>query len=138
MTLEELKTRVIFQVNADEDDLDDYEPALTGYINRGYDRLLWALLEKHLPDGGFVALGAVTDVPKVPEWTHGVLADFATYLVYRNGNPQKQSRGERFLQSFMEVEQQLKQLAGRIESYDDETGEFTFRKDPPQFYHVYP
>ena len=68
MTLEELKTRVIFQVNADADDLSDYEPHLTGYINRGYNLLLFALVKRRLPSADFPELSKDEDTPKIPAW----------------------------------------------------------------------
>ncbi len=138
MTLAELQSRVIYQVNADEDDLSDYQPHLTGYLNQGYDRLLHALVSRRVPDAPFPALTAEGDVPKLPEWTHDALADYATYLVYRNGNPQKQSRGQAFLARFLEVESECKSLSSRM-AYDAETGEIIQRgRKPPQFCNVYP
>ena len=137
MTLEELKNRVIFQVNADLDDLGDYEPALTGYVNRGYDLLLYALTDRRLGNAPFPVMAQEADVPKVPEWTHGALADYATWLVYRNGNPQKQSRGQAFLYSFNEVEAKCRELKSRM-SVDEATGNITQTAEkPPQFFGVY-
>lgn len=137
MTLEELKSRVIFQVNADADDLSDYDPALTGYINRGYDLLLYALTERRLGNNPFPELSQESESPKVPIWTHNAIADYATWLIYRNGNPQKQSRGQAFLYAFNEVEAKCRELKSRM-SVDEETGEITqSTKRPPQFYNVY-
>lgn len=138
MTFDELKERVIFQVNADSDDLDDYEPALDGYINAGYDQIVEAFLDEHLNTGNFyVSLAAPWDVPIVPEWTHIAIADYATYLVYRNGNPQKQQRGQQFLMQFNDILSKCKALRGKIE-VDSETGAITVKsKKPPQFFNVY-
>lgn len=138
MTLSELKARVIYQFNADEDDLPEYEPHITGYVNQGYDRLLHALVGKRLPGAPFPELEASTDTPKTPEWTHSAMADYATWLVYRNGNPQKQSRGQAFLSRFLEVERECKSLSSRM-TFDESTGEMTQESDkPPQFFNVYP
>lgn len=138
MTLGEIQSRVIYQVNADEDDLSDYEPHLTGYINDGYDRLLYALVQKNAPSTLFPYLSATADTPKLPEWTHNAIADYATWLVYRNGNTQKQSRGQAFYARFIEIESKCKNMSGQME-VDEETGEITQTSTkPPQFYNVYP
>lgn len=137
MTLSELQSRVIFQCNADEDDLSDYEPHLTAYINDGYSRLLYALVNYNLPDTLFPYLSEETDTPKLPEWTHNAIADYATWLVYRNGNTQKQSRGQVYLSRFLEVESKCKNMHGQM-SVDATTGEITQTSTtPPQFTHVY-
>lgn len=138
MTLEEIKSRVIFQHNADEDDLEDYEPAITGYVNKGYDLLLDALCEHHVGVDPFPALEATTDEPKLPVWTHDAICDYATWLVYRNGNPQKQSRGHEYLANYMDTLSKLKSLAARA-TVDEETGEITIsNKGYLKFYNVYP
>ena len=41
--------------------------------------------------------------PKTPEWTHRAIVDWATWLVYRNGNTNKQNRGLAFRSSFDEI-----------------------------------
>lgn len=137
MTLEELKARVIFQINADLDDLGDYEPHLDGYLNLGYDKLLYAMLHRHTGSEGFMVLEENDDDVMLPEWMHPAVADYATWLCYRNGNPQKQSRGMQFLNSFNEVLAEAKSLSGSA-SYDEETGELTITDKPPQFFNVYP
>lgn len=138
MTFDELRERVIFQVNADSDDLGDYEPALDGYINTGYDKIVDAFLEEHIDMGGkYASMEAPWDTPNMPSWTHKAMADYATYLVYRNGNPQKQQRGMRFLQDAMEVINECKSYRGKI-SVDPDTGAISVtRKKPPQFFNVY-
>lgn len=136
MTLEEMKARVIFQINADIDDLGDYEPHMDGYINTGYDKLLFALMNMHLKDGPFDELVEDYDFPKLPEWMHPAITDFATWLVYRNGNPQKQSRGMRFLESFQEVLMQVKSMAGKY-AWDDELGALVqLSNTTPQFFNI--
>ena len=87
----------MFQTNNDADDLGDFLPYLMDYINEGYDRLAFAWTGEH-PEG----LGE-TDTPLLPEWTHHAIADWATWMVYRNGNPQKQNRGYAFRNAFDEV-----------------------------------
>lgn len=102
MTVGEIKNEVMFQTNNDVDDLGDFVPYLMDYINEGYDRLVYAWAEHHL-DEEYVRLQADSDVPNLPEWTHRALADWATWLVYRNGNPQKQNRGVPFQSAFYDV-----------------------------------
>lgn len=101
MTLAEIKHQVMFQSNNDLDDLSEYEPHLADYINDGYDQLVFAYDKKHIGSDEYPALSAGTDVPNAPEWTHRYLADWATWLVYRNGNPQKQNRGYPYRESFL-------------------------------------
>lgn len=111
MTLGEMKGRVMFQTNNDAEDLGDFMPHLDGYVNAGYDRLLYAWRKAHLGlgEGEARPLELDEDEPALPLWTHEALADFATWLVYRNGNPQKQQRGMQFLNAFLEIE--LRMLA---------------------------
>lgn len=103
MTVSEIKNTVMFQTNNDADDLEDYMPYLLDYINDGYDRLMYAYEKKHVTD----FLSADTDTPALPEWAHAALADWATWLIYRNGNPQKQQRGYTFRSSFEEIRVKL-------------------------------
>ena len=102
MTLGEIKYQVMFQTNNDFDDIADFEPHIIDYINEAYDRLIkvWDKCHTTYEDGKYPKLMEDTDVPLTPEWTHRYLADWATWLVYRNGNPQKQQRGLAFRQSF--------------------------------------
>ena len=110
MTLSDLEDRALFQSNNDPEDLTDFIPALVDYINEGYDRLLLAFNNKHLTEstGDYPALSGLTDTPKLPEWAHMAIGDYATYCIYRNGNPSKQQRGQEFLAAFLSVEKQLK------------------------------
>ena len=111
MTLTEIKNRVMFQTNNDAEDVGDYLPHLVDYINDGYDRLVVVWAKSHVPSDDWPALRELNegespsdppvDVPLTPEWTHKYLADWATWLVYRNGNPQKQQRGYAFRESFL-------------------------------------
>lgn len=99
MTLTEIENEVMFQTNNDADDLGDYVPYLVDYVNEGYDRLVYAWTGEHAE----TKLADESDTPVLPEWTHRALADWATWLVYRNGNPQKQNRGYAFRTAFEEV-----------------------------------
>ena len=104
MTFEAMMQRAIFQYNADWDDYEDYAPHVDAYVNDGYDQVLYALTKYHLDDVPvFHTLDAVEDAqnePKVPQWTHLPICDYATYLLYRNGNPQKQNRGYAYREAF--------------------------------------
>lgn len=124
MTLKEIKEQVMFQTNNDAEDLGDFMPALNDYINEAYDRLVsvWAKAhvseesDKHFP------LTSNGDEPMVPAWTHRYLADWATWLVYRNGNPQKQQRGYAFRESFL----------GMLSTISDQGGENGLNEDGTQ------
>ena len=109
MTLAEIKDQIMFQTNNDAEDIDDYLPHVVDYINDGYDRLLAAWARYHVPVSDYPKLTADTDVPKLPEWTHRAIVDWATWLIYRNGNPQKQNRGIAYYQAFNDV---LAKIAG--------------------------
>lgn len=112
MTLAEIQARVMFQTNNDAEDVGDFTPHLPGYINDGYDRLLYAYDKKHLGEDP-APLADADDVPQLPLWTHAALADWATWMVYRNGNPQKQNRGFQFRAAFEEVLRQVISAGGR-------------------------
>ena len=103
MTLAEIKDQIMFQTNNDAEDIDDYLPHVIDYINEGYDRLVKVWTKSHVPQTDYPRLENDTDVPQLPEWTHRVLVDWATWLVYRNGNPQKQQRGYAYRSAFEEV-----------------------------------
>ena len=100
MTLGEIKYHVMFQTNNDADDIGDYAPHIIDYINEAYDRLVKVWAKVHTLSVDYPRLGEDTDTPKTPEWTHRYLADWATWLIYRNGNPQKQQRGYAYRESF--------------------------------------
>ena len=104
MTYGELKDHVMHQTNNDSEDLGDFLPYLDRYLFEGYDRLLFAWANIHVGDDVmYPAMKNDADVPLLPEWTHNAIADWATWLVYRNGNPQKQSRGMQYRYAFEEV-----------------------------------
>ena len=100
MTLSEIKNQVMFQTNNDADDLGDYEPHINDYVNEGYDRIIYVWDHMHVPSEEYPRLEQDTDVPNIPEWIHRYLCDWATWLVYRNGNPQKQNRGMAYRANF--------------------------------------
>jgi uncharacterized protein YecA (UPF0149 family) len=107
MTFKEIKDQIMFQTNNDADDIEDYLPHVDDYINDGYDRLVKVWTKSHIPQEDYPRLKEDTDTPKLPEWTHRALCDWATWLVYRNGNPQKQQRGLYFRSAFEEIVSQI-------------------------------
>lgn len=112
MTVEEIKNRVMFQTNNDIDDMEDFMPYLMGYINEGYDRLVYAFADVHLsdnPDDIYQDLTDDMDEPALPVRFHPAIADWATWLCYRNGNPQKQQRGIPFKNAFEDMLLQAKE-----------------------------
>lgn len=101
MTLAEIKEQVMFQTNNDAEDLGDYEPHINDYVNEGYDRLVSAWNKGHVTEDNRLEMD--TDEPELPMWTHRALVDYATWLIYRNGNPQKQQRGMTYLNAFQQT-----------------------------------
>lgn len=112
MTLTELRNYVLFQTNNDVDDLSDYTPYLDGYLNEGYDRLAEAYAGEHVGSTDYPLLAAATDVPALPAWQHLGIAYWATWLVYRNGNPSKQQRGMQFRASAEEIVAKVRASGG--------------------------
>lgn len=123
MTLGEIKYEVMFQTNNDSDDVEDYVPYLLDYINDGYDRLVYAWDSKHVPHEEYPRLMDDGDIPLTPEWTHYALVDWATWLIYRNGNPQKQQRGFQFRNAFDEILSRITAEGGK-------------KGKPSQFYNI--
>lgn len=111
----------MFQTNNDADDLGDYTPHIDDYINEGYDRVMRVWTKNHIPTDEYAMLEADTDVPAVPEWIHPALANFATWLIYRNGNPQKQQRGLYFLRAFEDVLSRISDEGGLSGMNEDGT-----------------
>ena len=103
MTFAEIKNEVMFQTNNDAEDIGDYLPYVNDYINEGYDRLVKVWTKSHVPQGEYYRLEDDRDEPNLPEWTHRAICDWATWLVYRNGNPQKQQRGMAYRNAFEEI-----------------------------------
>ena len=121
MTLAEIKNQIMFQTNNDEEDIVDYLPHVVDYINDGYDRLMNVWQKEHVPGGTYERLAYDSDEPDLPEWLHRYICDWATWLVYRNGNPQKQQRGRAYYESFMMILSQLSDEGGAA-GINPETG----------------
>lgn len=109
MTLYDLREHVMFQTNNDVEDLEEFQPAVDKYINEGYNKLVEAYAKTYVGQADesgnvpYPVLATQTDEPQIPSWAHRAIGDFATYMVYRNGNAHKQARGERYLMLFNEV-----------------------------------
>ena len=116
MTVEAIKNLVMYQTNNDADDLGDFMPYLMGYINESYDLLVYAWTKQHCSEdyeADYAFLITDQDVPNLPEWTHKAIADWATWLVYRNGNPSKQNRGYQFRAAFEDVRSRITSEGGK-------------------------
>ena len=120
MTFGEIKDQIMFQTNNDAEDIEDYLPHVNDYINDGYDRLVKAWTKDwHVPTDDYPLLSADTDVPNLPGWLHRYICDWATWLVYRNGNPQKQQRGMAYRTMFEEIIRQIMSEGGADGLNDD-------------------
>ncbi len=110
MTVGEMKQFVMFQTGNDAEDAGEFLPYLMDYLNEGYDRLVFAFAREHVADDSqsFPALGDDYDAPRLPNWTHPAIANWAAWCVYRNGNPQKQNRGFQFRAAAEETAAQLR------------------------------
>lgn len=119
MTLAEIKDQIMFQTNNDPEDIEDFLPHAEDYINDGYDRIVWVWDRQHVPSEAYPRLAADTDSPDVPEWMHRYLCDWATWLVYRNGNPQKQQRGHEYYANFMGLLSRIADAGGKAGMNED-------------------
>ena len=127
MTLAEIKAQIMFQTNNDAEDIEDYLPHVNDYINDGYDRLVHVWTKSlHIESDDYPKLEDDSDEPNLPEWTHRGIVDWATWLVYRNGNPQKQQRGFRFRESFEELLSQMRE-AGGIDGLNEDGSTKTYK-----------
>ena len=102
MTLAEMKDQVMFQTNNDPEDIEEFLPHADDYLNDAYDRVVQVWAKSHVPSGEYPRLKYDEDSPAIPFWMHRYLCDWATWLVYRNGNPYKQQRGAAFRDHFLE------------------------------------
>ena len=132
MTLLELQEHIMHQTNNDADDLGDYLPHLNDYINEGYDKIVYVWDNNHVPSDDYPRLEEDDAVPNLPFWIHRYIADWATWLVYRNGNPQKQQRGRAYWQEFMDLLSRLADGGGKA-GIDEETG---MQKKFKNFYNI--
>ena len=111
----------MFQTNNDADDLGDFTPHIDDYINEGYDRIVYIWDHLHVPSTDYPRLDEDDDVPNLPEWIHRYIADWATWLIYRNGNPQKQNRGMAYRAAFEELLTKISGAGGKAGLNEDGT-----------------
>ena len=113
MTLTDLRNHALYQSNNDPEDLSEFNPALDKYINEGYDKLTMAYAKLHLDEAKedgttpYTTLSVTTDAVQLPAWCHRAIGDYATYMIYRNGNALKQNRGMLYLQFFESAKRRL-------------------------------
>lgn len=131
MTLQDIQEHIMHQTNNDADDLPDYAPHIDNYINEAYDRIVIVWDDRHVPSDDYPRLESSDDEPLLPEWLHRYIADWATWLIYRNGNPQKQSRGMAYRNSFLEILATLKDGGGKNGFNEDGS-----RKKYRNFYNI--
>lgn len=118
MTVGEIKRLVVEQFGQTDDEARPHMPKLTLYINDGYDIMVNAWKPRtHIGDEGFPRMMADDETPQLPIWLHAYLADYATYLIYRNGNAQRQQRGIPYLARFNEAVSRI-----RLEGDGEEPG----------------
>ena len=121
MTFAEIKDQIMFQSNNDPEDIEDFLPHAADYINDGYDRIVIVWDRHHVPSDDYPKLVEDHDVPNIPAWMHRYLCDWATWLVYRNGNPQKQQRGRAYYDHFMWLLSRIADEGGKNGMNDDGT-----------------
>ena len=133
MTLKEIREHVMFQTNNDADDLGDYLPYLDRYINDAYDEIIYAWAGSHTnnadPAADYPHLEDEDDEPQVPDWLHTAICDGATWYIYRNGNPQKQSRGYAYRQAFEAALRRIRNEGG-LKGESTNYGNFRNHLDP--------
>lgn len=106
MRFGEIRDMVMTQSGNDPSDSSEYEPALSQYINEGYGNLLYEYSHERISTAQgaqYPYLKNEMDVPILPEYLHRPIADYATYLIYRNGNISKQQRGNSFYAQYMKA-----------------------------------
>ena len=102
MTFANIRDMVMFQTGNDTSDYAEFEPSLSEYINEGYGVIQRDLFRKQVGID-FNRMVAADDTPDIPEALHRSIADYATYMVYRNGNVARQNRGVPFYQYFQQA-----------------------------------
>ena len=125
--------RCVAQYGANPEDLPEFLPQLTGYLNAGYSWLAWYWDKRNVgpTDDCHPPLRDVNDTPELPVWTHDYICDYATYLIYRNGNPQRQQRGIPFLSRWQEGVEHLRAEGGKAGVPDRFRNLYVFEPSPP-------
>jgi hypothetical protein len=78
-----MKQFVMYETGNDAEDEAEFLPYLMGYLNEGYDRLVYAFAREHVEDGSqsFPALAEDVDAPRLPSWAHPAIAHWAAWCV---------------------------------------------------------
>ncbi len=121
MTLEKLKNLIMIQTGNDVEDYPDFAEQSLVYLNAGY-RRVYRHWHGKMPETG---LALDTDEPQVPEALHEAIADWATWLLYRNGNISKQNRGLAFREAAERALSQVPQNGGMAEKERMAAARFT-------------
>lgn len=101
--VQEIKDFIMHQfMDMEPEDVREYLPYLMVYVNEGYEKLVHAWAKVHVGSNDFPRLVSDNDVPAIPERYHKLLCDWATWCMYRNGNAQKQNRGQAYLYAFQD------------------------------------
>lgn len=108
MNLGELKNLVMIQTGNDVEDYPDFAEQSLVYINDGYRRAYQHWMGVY-PE---TLLALDEDIPAVPDEIHTAIADWATWLLYRNGNISKQNRGMAFRQAAEQTLGRVSRLGG--------------------------
>lgn len=111
MTFEELKELTMFQLGFDTEDMADFEPHLSRYLNEGYQWLVMAMDESFLED-----FQPLRHDREEPEWLLEVeqraIADWATWRICSGGSLARQKKGMVFLEHFEQVKKRLMTHSG--------------------------
>lgn len=111
MTLKDLKDLVMLQTGNDVEDYVDFAQQSLIYLNEGYRRVYQHWMGVY-PEA---LLALDTDIPAVPSEVHAAIADWATWLLYRNGNSSKQNRGLAFKDAAEKALGRIKRGGGMTE-----------------------
>lgn len=97
----------MFQAMGDAEETEALSPYVDQYLNEGYERLA-AMYGAGTP----APLTRKADQPTLPEWMHPAIADFAAWMLLRNGNPQRQARGMQFRAAYEEAAARIRREGG--------------------------
>ncbi len=114
MNLAAIREQALFQAGYTEDDLPEQLSHLNRYINEAYDLMALALYGCHVEEAGqYPPLSHDKSQPAVPEWAVRSLADYASWMLCRNGSAQRQSSGYLFRRAFDEALSRARQKDGK-------------------------
>lgn len=97
MDFRALKARAVFQISGDAEEAAELAPYVGQYVNEGVARLATSF-GRDAP-----ALESDADTPALPDWCHPAIADFASWMLARNGDANRQARGLHYRAAFEEA-----------------------------------